>query len=181
MGDKSFDYELTLEQRRALILGELIRLPELVSMIIGFTRDKEFEDARKERLTLHPMPCAPGFSQPAAWWIMKFHVCIDIRCFHPGFMMLFVPPQYNRKMLHHIYNSNISLLKKLEKGIPLTERENKEVLSIPSTLMICYLNGFEDAKQKLIDSKTHFKQFENIKVYTEFKEVMRVLRKMKYN
>ncbi len=95
--------------------------------------------------------------------------------------MLFVPPQYNRKMLHHIYNSNISLLKKLEKGIPLTERENKEVLSIPSTLMICYLNGFEDAKQKLIDSKTHFKQFENIKVYTEFKEVMRVLRKMKYN
>ncbi|MVO11007.1 ATP-binding protein [Flavobacterium sp. TP390] len=95
--------------------------------------------------------------------------------------MLFVPPQYNRKMLHHIYNSNISLLKKLEKGITLTERENKEVLSIPSTLMICYLNGFEDAKQKLIDSKTHFKQFENIKVYSEFKEVMRVLRKMKYN
>jgi len=92
MGDKSFDYELTLEQRRALILGELIRLPELVSMIIGFTRDKEFEDARKERMTLHPMPCAPGFSQPAAWWIMKFHVSIDIRCFHPGFMMLFVPP-----------------------------------------------------------------------------------------
>ena len=92
MGDKSFDYGLTLEQRRALILGELIGLPELVSMIIGFTRNKELEDARKERLTLHPMPCAPGFSQPAAWWIMKFHVCIDIRCFHPGFMMLFVPP-----------------------------------------------------------------------------------------
>ncbi|MCO6161647.1 ATP-binding protein [Flavobacterium sp. NRK F7] len=95
--------------------------------------------------------------------------------------MLFVPPQYNRKMLHHIYNSNISLLKKLEKGIPLTERENKEVLSIPSTLMICYLNGFEDAKQKIIDSKIYFKLFENIKVYNEFKEVMRVLRKMKYN
>ena len=92
MVDKSFDYELTLEQRRALILGELIRLPELVSMIIAFTRDKEFEDARKERLTLHPMPCSPGFSQPAAWWIMKFHVSIDIQCFHPGFIMLFVPP-----------------------------------------------------------------------------------------
>ncbi|NHN25474.1 ATP-binding protein [Flavobacterium jejuense] len=95
--------------------------------------------------------------------------------------MLFEPPQYNRKMLHHIYNSNISILKKMKKNIPLTERENKEVLNIPSTLMICYLNGFEEAKQKLIEGKIYLKKFQNADVYLEFKEVMRVLRKMKYN
>jgi len=95
--------------------------------------------------------------------------------------MLFEPPQYNRKMLHHIYNSNISILKKMAKDISLTEREKKEALNIPSTLMICYLNGFEEAKQKLIESKISLKKFQNPNVYSEFKEVMRVLRKMKYN
>lgn len=95
--------------------------------------------------------------------------------------MLFEPPQYNRKMLHHIYNSNISILKKMAKDISLTEREKKDVLNIPSTLMICYLNGFEEAKQKLIEGKTSLKKFQNPNVYSEFKEVMRVLRKMKYN
>ena len=29
---------------------------------------------------------------------------------------LFQPPEFNRKMLFHIYNSNISLLNKLQKG-----------------------------------------------------------------
>ncbi|WP_130734910.1 ATP-binding protein [Flavobacterium sp. J27] len=95
--------------------------------------------------------------------------------------MLFEPPQYNRKMLHHIYNSNISLLKKLEKEIRLTEREKKDVLKVPSALMICYLNGFEEAKHKLIEGKNSFKKFYNPKVYVEFKEAIRVLRKMKYN
>jgi hypothetical protein len=47
--------------------------------------------------------------------------------------------------------------------------------------MICYLNGFEEAKQKLIDAKVYLKQFENPIVYLSFKEVMRILRKMKYN
>ncbi|VXB81867.1 AAA family ATPase [Flavobacterium sp. 9AF] len=95
--------------------------------------------------------------------------------------MLFEPPQYNRKMLHHIYNSTVSLLKKLEKKLPLSEIENKDVIKIPATLMICYLNNFEDCKLKLIESKDIFKNFHNPKVYIEFKEAMRILRKMKYN
>jgi hypothetical protein len=93
--------------------------------------------------------------------------------------ILFEPPEYNKKMLFHIYNSNIALLNKLEKNIKLTEREKKDLNHLPSTFMICYLNGFEDAKQKLIDAKELLKPF--TQVYLSFKEALRILRKMKYD
>ena len=94
--------------------------------------------------------------------------------------MLFEPPQYNRKVLFHIYNSNLSLLNKLQKGIELSVREYQDLINLPSTLMICYLNGFEDAKQKLIEAKPLLKLHPFTTVYVNFKEVMRVLRKVKY-
>jgi hypothetical protein len=93
--------------------------------------------------------------------------------------ILFQPPEFNRKMLFHIYNSNISLLNKLQKGLSLNNREQKDLENLPSTFMICYLNGFEDAKQKLIDAKTLLKPF--TQVYLSFKEALRILRKMKYD
>lgn len=95
--------------------------------------------------------------------------------------MLFEPPEYNKKMLHHIYNSNTALISKLQKGSEFTEREEKDLLNLPSTLMLCYLNGFEDAKQKLIEAKPLLKAQKNAKVYLGFKEAMRILRKMKYD
>ncbi len=94
--------------------------------------------------------------------------------------MLFEPPQYNRKVLFHIYNSNLSLLEKLQKNIAVNNRELKDLINLPSTFMICYLNGFDDAKQKLIDAKSLLKHQKNNEVYINFKEVMRVLRKLKY-
>jgi hypothetical protein len=93
--------------------------------------------------------------------------------------MLFHPPEFNKKMLFHIYNSNITLLKKLENGLTFSEAEYKDLENLPSTFMICYLNGFEDAKQKLIDAKLLLKPF--TQVYLSFKEALRVLRKMKYD
>ena len=93
--------------------------------------------------------------------------------------MLFEPPEYNRKMLFHIYNSNLVLLDKLEKGIRLSDREDRDLQNLPSTFMICYLNGFDDAKQKLVDAKPLLKPFPS--VYLSFKEAMRILRKMKYD
>ncbi|MGH2665541.1 ATP-binding protein [Flavobacterium sp.] len=93
--------------------------------------------------------------------------------------ILFEPPEYNKKILFHIYNTNKSLLSKMEKGIRLTDLEIKDLENLPSTLMICYLNGFEDAKQKLIEAKNFLKPYP--KVYLNFKEALRVLRKMKYN
>jgi hypothetical protein len=95
--------------------------------------------------------------------------------------MLFVPPEFNKKMLFHIYNSNLALLSKMQKGLELSFREVKDLENIPSTLMICYLNGFEDAKNQLIAAKPLLKAAENKIVYVTFKEVMRILRKMKYD
>lgn len=93
--------------------------------------------------------------------------------------MLFQPPEFNRKMLYHIYNSNLALLKKLKKGQVLAEREHKDLGNLPSTFMICYLNGFDDAKEKLIEAKPLLKLYPQ--VYLSFKEAMRILRKMKYD
>ncbi len=107
-----------------------------------------------------------------------------IRFFENGYYkiereMLFQPPEFNKKMLYHIYNTNISLLDKLKKGLSLSEREHKDLENLPSTFMICYLNGFEEAKQKLIDAKPLLKPF--APVYLSFKEALRILRKMKYD
>lgn len=93
--------------------------------------------------------------------------------------MLFEPPQFNKKMLHHIYNSNKTLISKMEKGIELSEREFKDLHHLPSSFMLCYLNGFDNAKQRLIDAKLHLKPYPQ--VYEGFKEALRVLRKMKYD
>jgi len=96
-------------------------------------------------------------------------------------VLLFDPPQYNRKMMYHIYNANLSLLSKLEKNQPLSQREQKDLLNLPSTLMICHLNGFTDAKHKLADAKPLLKAWPDEQAYISFKEAMRVLRKMKYD
>ena len=95
--------------------------------------------------------------------------------------ILFEPPQYNRKMLYHIYNSNLVLLGKLQKGLLLNDSEKRDLENLPHIMMICYLNGFDEAKQKLIDSKPYLKLLENPLIYVSFKEVMRILRKMKYD
>ena len=93
--------------------------------------------------------------------------------------LLFEPPEYNRKMLFHIYNSDNAILTKLQKNKALTERELKDLENLPSNFMICYLNGFDDAKQKLIEAKLLLKPFPE--VYLSFKESLRILRKMKYD
>ena len=92
--------------------------------------------------------------------------------------MLFEPPQYNKKLLHHIYNSVLIAIQKLHKNKEVSEME---VLRIPHTLMICYLNDFKEAKHKLIEAKSVLKAYKNSLVYIYFKESLRILRKMKYN
>ncbi len=111
---------------------------------------------------------------------------VTIRFFDNGYYkmeteMLFEPPAYNKKMLHHVYNATLVLINKLQKQQAISEREEKDVENIASILMLCYLNGFEEAKQKLVDAKPLLKAQPNPTVYLSFKEAMRILRKMKYN
>lgn len=95
--------------------------------------------------------------------------------------LLLEPPVYSKKMLFHIYNANLALLKKISNQTTLTKREQIDLENLPSTFMICYLNGFDDAKERLIDAKLLLKNHSNPNVYLAFKEAMRILRKMKYD
>jgi hypothetical protein len=67
------------------------------------------------------------------------------------------------------------VLAKLKKGTVIDGSEHKDLENVPSTLMICYLNGFDDAKRKLVEAKPLLKSFPQI--YLSFKEAMRILRK----
>lgn len=94
--------------------------------------------------------------------------------------VVFQPPQFEQKNLLSIYNNNLAIINKIENEAVLTTKEHEILKKLPSTLMLCYLNGFDDAKQKLIDSKLYLKKQNNPIVYESFKETMRILRKIKY-
>lgn len=94
--------------------------------------------------------------------------------------LLFEPPQFDKKTLHHIYNTNNALLEKLKKGITLTKSEEFDLQNLPATYLICYLNLFHDAKDKLTEAKPHIKAYSR-EVYNLYKESIRILRKVKYS
>ena len=60
--------------------------------------------------------------------------------------MLFEPPEFDKKTLFHVYNSNLSLINKLEKGIELTSNEYRDLENLPSTFMIFELDYIEHIK-----------------------------------
>lgn len=93
---------------------------------------------------------------------------------------LFESPQYNKRLLHHVYNDQLQLLFKLQRRAVLTEEQEKDLIHLPSLLMICYLNGFEEAIDRLVEAKDELKEVTNKDVYIHFKEAMRILRKIKY-
>ena len=93
--------------------------------------------------------------------------------------MLFDPPQFNKRTLYHIYNANNAIIEKLKKNIPLNTSEEKDLKSLPATYLICFLNDFIDAKDKLMESKPFLKK-QNGSIYNSYKETARILRKMKY-
>ena len=94
--------------------------------------------------------------------------------------LVFEPPQYDKKTLHHIFNSNNALLKKLDKGIQLKPSESSDLEHLPATYLICYLNGFEDAKDQLDEARSLLKKY-NGSIYQSLKESLRILRKVRYN
>lgn len=94
--------------------------------------------------------------------------------------LIFEPPQFNKKTLHHILNTNNTLLEKLEKGLELSPSDKKDIKHLPATYLICYLNGFIDAKDKLAQARPILKQYDK-KVYLSLKESLRVLRKVQYS
>lgn len=94
--------------------------------------------------------------------------------------LLFVPPQFDKKALHHIYNNNNAILDKLKKGIQLNKGETQDLRNLPLTYLICYLNSFPEAIDKLTEAKPLLKAY-NTDVYMLYKEAIRILRKIKYS
>lgn len=93
--------------------------------------------------------------------------------------LVFNPPQFDKKVLHHIYNSNNVILEKLKKGQILNNNETKDLNNLPDTYLICYLNLFHEALDKLNEAKPYLKLLPE--VYRKYKDVLRILRKVKYN
>ena len=94
--------------------------------------------------------------------------------------LLFEPPQFDKKVLHHIYNSNNTILKKLKNGLPFTKNEEDDLKNLPVTYLICYLNLFHDAIDKLNEAKPYLRNHSK-EIYHLYKEALRILRKVKYS
>jgi hypothetical protein len=94
---------------------------------------------------------------------------------------LFEPPQYDKIILEHIYNNNNVIISKIEQRVSLSVLEHEDVLLLPKSYLICYLNGFLDSQSQLKKAKNYIKNIEDKTTYIKYKEVMRVLRKVKYN
>ncbi len=94
--------------------------------------------------------------------------------------LLFAPPQFEKKNLYHIFNNNNALVEKLNKYVPLTPHEEADLRNIPSTYLICYFNGFENALEKLEEAKVPLRNYDP-SLYQLYKDSMRILRKVKYN
>lgn len=94
--------------------------------------------------------------------------------------LLFEPPQYDKKVLHHIFNSNNVILEKLKKGLALHKDEVQDLKNLPLTYLICYFNDFDDAIEKLQEAKEYLR-LQSDEIFALYKETIRILRKVKYN
>ncbi|WP_405251074.1 ATP-binding protein [Dokdonia sp. Asnod3-C12] len=93
--------------------------------------------------------------------------------------LIFEPPVIDKKILYHIFNNNNVIFYKLKRGINLNQGEWNDLYNLANTYLICYLNGFETAIQKLVDLKPYLKTLDGA-VYGRYKEAMRILRKVRY-
>ena len=95
--------------------------------------------------------------------------------------LLFEPPQFDKKLLHHVFNNCNAILEKLKKNLPLTEIELADVHEIPIQYLIGVLNKIPNAFLRLKDAELPLKNLEDKTGYIKYKEAVRVLRKVKYS
>ena len=85
--------------------------------------------------------------------------------------LLFEPPKFDKKSLYHIFNANNAVLQKLRKNMALTPSEKKDVAHLPDTYLICYLNGFDEAKERMDAARPLLKKYDE-DIYTLLKEAL---------
>ncbi len=94
--------------------------------------------------------------------------------------LIFEPPRYDRKTLYHILNTNNTLLQKLQKNLRLNKADTADLKLAPATYLLCYLNGFEEAKDQMETIKELVKSRDR-ETYNNLKESQRILRKVRYS
>jgi len=100
--------------------------------------------------------------------------------YHIETTLIFEPPQFDKRVLHHIYNANNALLDKLIKGLTLTKQDKEDLKNLPPTYLICYLNLFHEAIDKLNEARSYLRSYSE-ELNTVLKETYRILRKVKYS
>ncbi len=93
---------------------------------------------------------------------------------------LFECPDFNMRHLHHVFNTNTAVLKKLEAGFEIDNSELEVLKGFPNTYLICSLQGFEKAQENLKSARKYLKNLDDKFPYIKYKEAMRLLRKVKY-
>jgi hypothetical protein len=94
---------------------------------------------------------------------------------------LFEVPKYDEVIIKHIYDNCNEIIQKIEHQKPLSVLDHEDVLRLPTNYLLCYLNGFLDAATQLKKAKDYIKNIEDKTTYINYKEAMRVIRKVKYN
>ena len=94
--------------------------------------------------------------------------------------LLFNPPKYNRKKLEKIYANNNALVVKTGSSTALIPAEVRSLKYLADSYLICYLNGFEDAKEEMERARQILKS-KYPGINASLKEALRVLRKVKYS
>ena len=92
---------------------------------------------------------------------------------------LFQPPQFDKKILHHVFNNCNTIINKLQQKVPLTKSELVDLQEIPINYLICELNDFSEAQSKLKEIKNSLRDLDDKSAYIKYKEAVRILRKVK--
>ena len=75
---------------------------------------------------------------------------------------------------------NEHLISKITNKIELSQKELQTIVDLPTTYLICFLNGRLDALYQLEDAKVLIKSFSE-EINRKYKDTLRVIRKIKYN
>ncbi|MDP5060496.1 MAG: ATP-binding protein [Maribacter sp.] len=94
--------------------------------------------------------------------------------------LLFDPPVHDKQELQKIYEGNNALVIKAGKSLALTIHEVKSLRYLADSYLICYLNGFEEAKERMENARQVLKP-KYPAINDSLKEALRVLRKVKYS
>lgn len=94
--------------------------------------------------------------------------------------IIFEPPIVATAELDFLMQKNALILQELETQNELSEQHIKSWNELPTTYLLCYLNGYLDALDHLVAAKFIIKTHSE-EVYQQYKDVLRIIRKIRYN